>query len=293
MTAEVSVVIVSYNVRDQLANCLRSVLASAGVRPEIVVVDNASSDGSSEMLRAEFPQVRLVTNPENRGFATASNQGIRQTLGACVLSLNPDTVVEPDAIVRLAVYLDSHPDVGAVGPKIMRPDGSLDLAGRRSFPSPGVAFFRLTRFSRLFPRNARLARYNLTYRSEDDEQEIDSGSGACLLLRRTALDRVGLFDEDFFMYGEDLDLCYRLKHAGWRVMYQPGAVILHHKGQSARKDSYRMIREFHRSMATFFRKHYRSATPTPVAWVIFAGIWIRCAGQLALNAIRRDKRVSK
>ncbi len=293
MPAAVSVVIVSYDVKGRLATCIRSVLASRDVKVELHVVDNGSTDGSPALVRGEFAGVQLIENPDNRGFAAASNQGIRATRAPYVLSLNPDTEVEPDAIAKLAEYMEAHSEVGAVGPKIVRPDGSLDLASRRSFPSPSVAFFRLSRLSRLFPAHHRLARYNLTYRSPDVSQEIDSGTGACLLFRRAALDQVGLFDEAFFMYGEDLDLCYRLKASGWKVMYHPSAVILHHKGQSSRKQSYRMIREFHRSMVTFFGKHYRSTTSAPVARVIVAGIWLRCAGQLFLNALRREKRVSK
>jgi GT2 family glycosyltransferase len=289
----VAVVIVSFNVRDLLRDCLQSVLAPEGVSLELVVVDNASSDGSVEMVLQEFPSVCLIKNDRNRGFSAASNQGIKATRGAYVLSLNPDTVLHAGALASLAGYLDGHPAVGAVGPKIVRPDGSLDLAARRSFPSPAVAFFRLTLLSRLFPHNPRFARYNLTDRSPDEEQEIDSGTAACLMLRREALDQVGNFDEDYFMYGEDLDLCFRLKAAGWRIMYLPTAVVLHIKGQSSQQRSNAMLRAFHRSMWIFFKKHYRQRTPAAAVVMIRLGIELRSLGLQLTNALRRQKRVSR
>jgi GT2 family glycosyltransferase len=283
---------VSYQVKDLLAGCLKS-LAMEEPGLEVVVVDNASHDGSGEMVAADFPKVELIYNQENRGFGAAANQGIAATGAPYVLSLNPDTVVHPGAIDGLRAYLDQHSEVGAVGPKIVRPDGSLDLAARRTFPSPSVALFRLTLLSRLFPRQRRLARYNLTDRSPDVEQEIDAGTAACLMFRRTALEQVGPYDEDFFMYGEDLDLCYRLRAAGWKIVYEPRAVVLHYKGQSSRQRSGAMIREFHKSMWIFFRKHYGRTTPAPIAALIYAGIELRSTGLQVANAIRRNKRVSR
>ncbi|HEY8737032.1 MAG TPA: glycosyltransferase family 2 protein [Candidatus Dormibacteraeota bacterium] len=292
MSADVTAVIVSYQVRQHLARCLRSVLSST-YRPEVIVVDNASADGSPDLVAREFPRVQLIRNSRNLGFATASNQGIRASTRSYVLSLNPDTEVTLSAIRVLRDYLEDHPEVGAVGPKIIRPDGSLDFAARRSFPTVATAFARLSRLSRLFPTSPRFARYNLTYRSPDETQEMDAGTGACLLLRRSALDQVGLFDEAFFMYGEDLDLCYRLKQGGWKIVYLPAAEVLHYKGESSRQVSYRMIREFHRSMLIFFNKHYRSTTPWPVAQLVAAGIAGRCATLLMMNAMRRRKWVSR
>jgi N-acetylglucosaminyl-diphospho-decaprenol L-rhamnosyltransferase len=288
----VAVIIVSYEVRDLLSGCLKS-LAEQGGGLEVVVVDNASSDGSAEMVPEQFPSVRLIRNKENRGFGAAANEGIAVTTAPYVLSLNPDTVLKPGAVEALAGYLDDHSEVGAVGPKIVRPDGSLDLAARRSFPSPAVALLRLTLLSRLFPRSRRLARYNLTHRSPEVAQEIDSGTGACLMFRRQALDQVGVYDEAFFMYGEDLDLCFRLKVAGWKVMYWPQAVVTHYNGQSSRQRSSAMIREFHRSMWIFFQKNYRHTTPAPLAALIYAGIELRATALLLANAVRRDKRVSR
>lgn len=292
MASDVTAVIVSYQVRERLSRCLRSVLRS-NQRPEVVVVDNASTDGSPEMVAREFPGIQVIRNAENLGFAAASNQGIQATTTTYVLSLNPDTEVTLNAIRTMRDYLDGRPDVGAISPKILRPDGSLDFAARRSFPTVTTAFARLSRLSRIFPRSARFARYNLTYRSPDEVQEIDAGTGACLLIRRAVLDQVGLFDEAFFMYGEDLDLCYRLKQAGWKIVYLPTAEVLHYKGESSRQVSYRMIREFHRSMRIFFNKHYRSTTPWPIARMVSAGIAARCASLLLINAMRREKWVSR
>src|SRR5256714_12409007 len=290
--AAVGVVIVSYDVRDLLAGCLTS-LREQGPGLELIVVDNASSDGSAEMVLTNFPDVMVIRNRENRGFGAAANQGIAATSAPYVLSLNPDTVLRPGAIDGMAGYLDQHPRVGAVSPKILRPDGSLDLAARRSFPTPTVALLRLSLLSRLFPKSRRLARYNLTDRSPDVAQEIDAGTGACLLFRRAALTQVGVYDDAFFMYGEDLDLCFRLKEAGWKVMYWPASVIVHYKGRSSRQRSSAMIREFHRSMWIFFRKHYRRNTPAPIAALIYAGIELRSTGLLLATALRREKRVSR
>ena len=292
-SGKVAVVIVSFNVKPLLHGCLQSVLEQSDENLEVVVVDNASTDCSTEMLAREFPHVQLIKNDRNRGFSQASNQGIRATSAPYVLSLNPDTILRPGALARLAGYLEEHSDVGAVGPKIVRPDGSLDLAARRSFPSPKVAFYRLSLLSRIFPRHRALSRYNLTHKSPDVEQDIDSGTAACLMFRRRALDQVGLYDEDFFMYGEDLDLCYRLKAGGWRIVYLPTAVVLHYKGQSSRQRSNAMIREFHRSMWIFFSKHYRRETSAPMSALIRSGIEARSAGLQLTNALRREKRVSR
>ncbi|MCS6803175.1 MAG: glycosyltransferase family 2 protein [Chloroflexota bacterium] len=261
--ADLYIVIVSYNVERLLRDCLRSVIASDGVSAEIVVVDNQSSDGSAAMVRAEFPQARLIESPYNGGFAYANNLALREYLARpagdrprYILLLNPDTVVPPRALAEMTAYLDARPEVGAAGPKLVLPDGSLDYACRRSFPTPAVAFYRLVGLSTLFPRSKRFGRYNLTFLSPEIETEVDSVVGAFMMVRGEVVEEVGLLDEMFFMYGEDLDWAFRIKERGWTIRYNPAVTVLHYKGQSSRQRRARATVEFYRAMELFYRKHY-------------------------------------
>ena len=286
-TPDLAVVIVSYKVRGLLRRCLASVLASdGGLGSEVYVVDNASHDGSAEMVRAEFPGVRLITSDHNGGFPFANNLAlrlIRETHAAWpryVLLLNPDTELDPTALARMVEFLDDHPEAGAAGPKLVRPDGSLDLACRRSFPSPEVSLYRMIGLSRLLPRSRRFGRYNLTFLDPDEVSEVDSVVGAFMMVRGALLDQVGLLDEGFFMYGEDLDWAYRMKARGWRVLYNGRVSVLHHKGASSGQRSRQSTVEFYRAMLVFFRKHYADKTCRPLRWaVVFA---INASASLAL-----------
>jgi len=288
---DLAVIIVNYKACDLLRDCLRSVLANKGVSYCVFVVDNASGDGSVEMVRREFPEVRVQALDRNIGYGPANNLGIKEALAAdipprYILLLNPDTVLPPDALARMVAFLEAHPEAGAVGPKLVRPDGSLDLACRRSFPTPAVSFYRLSGLSRLFPKSRRFARYNLTYLDPDCLTEVDSLVGACMLLRREALEQVGLFDEAFFMYGEDLDLCYRLKQHGWKVFYNPAVTVLHYKGESSRRNSARANYEFYRAMLLFHRKHYARNTFFVVNWLITIAVVFLGGLALLRNAVR-------
>lgn len=270
---DVSVVIVNYNVRDLLRDCLRSLEPNLReLRGEVWVVDNASRDGSADMVAAEFPRVRLIRNAKNRGYAAANNQAIRQARGRYVLVLNPDTVLPPNAVSACLAELDHHPDIGALGPKLVLADGSLDRACRRSFPSPEVAFFRLSGLAKLFPNHPRIARYNLLDVDEDTPLDVDSVVGAFMLVRREVIERVGIFDEAFRMYGEDLDWAYRIKAAGWRVRYHPAVVVLHYKGQSSRQRPASSIRAFHHAMHVFYDKHYAAQHGAPFNALVHAAI---------------------
>jgi len=292
---DLSIVIVSYNTAALLRSCLDSIARSEGLgTAETWVVDNASTDGSAELVAADFPWVQLIRSPRNGGYAYANNLALRQARGRRVLLLNPDTEVGPRAIADLLSYLDAHPEVGMVGPKIVRPDGSLDLACRRSFPTPEIAFYRLVGLSHLFPRSRRFGRYNLTYLDPNEEAEIDSGVGACMLVRREAIEQAGLLDERFFMYGEDMDWAYRIKERGWRIRYNPRVAVLHRKGSSSRQQSQRMTLAFYRSMYLFYAKHYRARTIFALDWLIVCGIYLRMAWSLARNALRpaHQRRVS-
>jgi len=254
---DVSVVIVNYNVRDLLRDCLTSLRPDlARLRGEVWVVDNASRDGSVEMVRGEFPWVRLIASSWNRGYSAANNLAIRQAQSRYVLVLNPDTKLPPGAIVDTIAEMDAHPDIGALGPKLVRADGTLDRACRRSFPSPEVAFYRLSGLMRLFPNHPRFARYNLLDVDEDTPLDVDSVVGAFMLVRRAVIEQVGIFDEAFQLYGEDLDWAYRMKQAGWRVRYHPEVVVLHYKRQSTRQRPVSSIRAFYDAMRIFYDKHY-------------------------------------
>lgn len=297
--SDLAVVIVNYNVRDLLRRCLASVLASRGdLSYEVCVVDNASTDMSAAMVQSEFPSVRLIANEENVGYPAANNQGLR-LLGVdqsaeegrpryCLL-LNPDTEVPEDAFARLVAYLDARQDIGVIGPKLLLPDGTLDLACRRSFPTPEVSSYRMLGLSRLFPHSRRFGRYNMTYLDENELAEVDSVVGAFMMIRTRAIDQVGLLDERFWMYGEDLDWAKRIKDDGWRVLYYPEVEVLHVKRASSRQNK-RAQHEFYRAMLIFYHKHYRSETPFLLHLVIMLGLVVKGGRQL-LPAIRQGSAI--
>jgi len=260
---DVSIVILNYNTRDELRSCLAGLVAegssSIGGGPltaEVFVVDNASFDGSADMVAAEFPWVRLIRSPHNGGFANGNNQALRLASGDAILVLNPDSLLGRGGLASLYDVLRRHPEAGMVGPKLLRPDGSMHLACRRSFPTPTVALYRMLGLSRIFPHNPRFGRYNLTYVDPDLPIEVDSVCGACVLIRRSVIERVGLLDERFFMYGEDLDWCLRTRQAGWTVRYEPSIVVQHQHGAASRKRALRTNFHFFRAMDLFYRKHY-------------------------------------
>ena len=269
---DLGIVIVSYKTCGLLRTCLRSVYASQGdFIFDVCVVDNASSDGSAEMVAAEFPQARLITNSGNIGYPSANNQGLEafgfaETPNAGLqtprfaLLLNPDTELPPDALARMLGFMAEHPRAGAAGPRLVLPDGSLDLACRRSLPTPEVCFYKLMGLSRLFPRSRRFGRYNLTYLDPDEVARVGSVVGAFMLVRAEAIAQAGLMDGQFFMYGEDLDWAYRIQEAGWDIYYNPAVTVLHVKRAASRHSSRAQI-EFYRAMDIFYRKHYAAQTP--------------------------------
>lgn len=293
----VSVVIVNHNTADLLSQCLEHLCASRTDRPiTVFVVDNGSTDDSAEVVRARFPSVRLIVSPRNLGFAGGNNLALREILAAVppdadrhehyVLLLNTDCFVEPDTIELTSRFLDEHPHVGVVGPKVVLRNGQLDLACRRSFPTPQSALWKLTGLARRFPNSPRFARYNLTYLDPDLTYEVDSVMGAYMLVRLAAIDDAGLLDESFFMYGEDLDWAFRIKKCGWAVFYYPEARVLHYKGASSSRHSYRLIVEFYRAMYLFHRKHYAPHTFVLLNWLVTTGIVVRGAFALLRNLLR-------
>lgn len=278
---DLAVVIVNYNVAELLRRCLETVFASEGpFTYRVCVVDNCSADGSVAMVRADFPQVEVIANDENVGYPAANNQGLR-ALGVesdapprYALLLNPDTEVPPEAFARLLAYMDASPAVGVVGPRLVKPDGSLDLACRRGFDSMSALIYRMVGLSRLFPRSRRFARYNMTYLDEHELAEVDSVVGAFMLVRSEAICQAGLLDDRFWMYGEDLDWSKRIRDAGWKVIYNPAVTVLHVKRASSRQNPRAQV-EFYRAMLLFYYKHYRRSTSLWLHWLILLGIALK------------------
>jgi GT2 family glycosyltransferase len=289
----VSAIIVSYNVRTLLLDAVRSLFEHTGAPVEAIVVDNGSQDGSADAVSEEFSQAKVIRLAENVGFSKANNIGFHHAAGKFILLLNPDVLLDAECVGRMADLLLIHPEVGAVGPRLRRPDGGLDLAARRSFPTPRVALYRLSGLSRLFPHSKRFNQYNLGAERDDVPHEIDAGTAACLLVRRAAIDQVGFFDPDFFMYGEDLDLCFRIKQGGWKIHYLPSAGALHLKGQSTRQVTGPMLFAFHSAMWTFHHKHYASDLPAFANGLVWASIWGRWATLNLRSALANDPRVSR
>ncbi len=298
---DLGIVIVNWNTRDLLRRCLQTTLASEGVDFRVVVVDNASADGSPAMVRREFPGVELIAERENLGYPRGNNIGLRR-LGyrgigdvavdapRYALLLNPDTELAPDSLCRMTQFMDSRPDIGIAGPKLVLNDGSLDKACRRGFPTPLVSFYHYSGLARLFPRNRRFGRYNMTFADEDQELEVDSVVGAYMQLRRAAIAKAGLLDESFFMYGEDLDWAFRVKQAGYKVWYQPAVRVRHVKRAASRK-SPRAQFEFWRAMLIFYRKHFRRDTLFPVHLLILAALLFK-GGPGLWQEIRNPRRTA-
>jgi GT2 family glycosyltransferase len=274
---ELSIVIVNYNVRNLLENCLHSVQAALGdIRSQIFVVDNNSDDGSVEMITERFPDVHVIANQENVGFARANNQALILSKGRYLLLLNPDTLVQEDSFSAMISFFESHPDVGLASCKIINPDGSLEQACRRSFPSPWVAFTKLTGLSSLFPKSKLFAKYNLTYLDENEGYEVDAVSGSFMFLRREVYDRIGGLDEQYFMYGEDLDWCYRVQSNGWKVQYVPDTQIVHYGGESTSRSSIDARAIFYQAMDVFTAKNLKISKPglTIIRLGIKLRLWI-------------------
>jgi N-acetylglucosaminyl-diphospho-decaprenol L-rhamnosyltransferase len=267
--ADLSVVVVSWNVRDLLRRCLLSI-APTGGSCEIIVVDNGSTDGSPEMVRAEFPHVRLIANPDNRGFTAANNQGLAAAHGRYLLLLNPDAELTGDALATMAAYLDDHPAAGALGPQLRYPDGSLQ-SSRRRFPTFATALVESTVIQEWWRDNRILRRYYMAETPDDVTQPVDWLVGACLLVRRQVYEQVGGLDEGFFMYSEELDWCRRIKAAGWEIVYLPSAVVVHHEGKSSEQVVAARHIYFQSSKVRYFRKHHGAVEAEALRWFLLAG----------------------
>ena len=252
---KLSIVIVNYNVKYFLEKCLESVLtAIQNIPTEIFVVDNQSSDGSLEYLQPKFPQVTFIANDENVGFSKANNQAIRLAKGEYILLLNPDTVIYENTLINTCDFMDKHPEAGGLGVKMLDGNGKFLPESKRGFPSPWNSFCKMSGLSTFFPNSKVFGQYHLRYLDENSVHEIDVLAGAFMLLRKTVLDKIGLLDETFFMYGEDIDLSYRIRLGGFINYYFPEPII-HYKGESTKKDI-KYVRIFYNAMRIFYDKHY-------------------------------------
>jgi hypothetical protein len=290
---DVSISIVNYNARNYLDDCIRSITESIKRHSyEVIVVDNASFDSSANMVSQKYPEVKIIRNYSNLGFIKANNMGIKASSGRYIMSLNNDTKILGGTIDKLVEFMDNNPDAGAVGPKLLNSDSSVQLQARRGFPTPINSLFYFSGLSRLFPKSRLMGGYLLTYLDDKTAMEVDSLCGAAMVVRREVIDKVGLMDEGYFMYGDDIDWCYKIKQAGWKVYYLPEAEMIHYGGRGgSRRQSYRNIFEFHRAMAIFYWKHYSKNHLFMLNWLVYSGIWLKCAVELIRNVFRKEKYV--
>jgi N-acetylglucosaminyl-diphospho-decaprenol L-rhamnosyltransferase len=294
----VHIVIPSHSTAQLLCQCLDSLRAQeGGLTREIYVVDNASTDDSVERVRKGYPEVHLLASEYNGGFAYAVNLALRRILAErqdqahpyYVLLLNTDTELPPTALARMVDFMEEHPQAGAAGPRLVMGDGRLDRACRRSFPSPRVAFYRLSGLDRVFPRSRRFGQYNLTYLDERQTTEVDSVCGAFMLVRGQVVETVGLLDEAYFMYGEDLDWAYRIKEQGWKIYYHPQVEVRHWKRASSRQRPWASLRHFYQAMRIFHGKYYAPRYPWVVNQLIRLGISLHQGIATVGNLFRSNK----
>ncbi len=287
---DLSIIILSYKSKSDLGRLLPSVYASkTGFGYEVIVVDNGSGDGTadwaeSQIQNPEYKNLKVVRN-KNTGFAHGNNLGISRSSGKYILLLNPDTKIEADTLEVMLRFMEARPEVGISGCKVLKPDNSLDLASRRRFPNPWNAF------ARLFLKHNK--NYNMLDSDENQPQEVDSVMGAFLLIRRSVMEKIGLLDESFFMYGEDIDWCWRCKEAGFQVWYYPKTKITHFKGSSSKKTPFKALAWFHEAMWVFYRKHYSRRYPFFMNWLVWCGIRSRLVFLVCLNFFKKDRVVSK
>lgn len=287
---DLSVIILNYNTKDLLTKCLEAVFASEldGRQVEVLVVDNASTDGSGEMVKKEFPQVRLIQSQKNLGFSGGNNLGLKKAKGRYILFLNPDTEVFPEALVKMIEFMDGHPQVGVSTPKTLLFSGEMDPDCHRGFPTPWASVCYFLGLERIFPKSRIFGQYHQFYLDLNQVHEIDAGFGTFMFVRREALEEAGDWDEDYFFYGEDLDLFYRIKKAGWKAMFYPEALLYHHKGAASglrkeskgvtkvdRKTRIRAARASIRAMEIFYQKFYRDKYPSWLTLIVLVGIRVK------------------
>lgn len=285
---KLSIIVVNYNVEHFLEQCLLSVQrAIKGIDAEVWVVDNNSVDGSVEMVRSRFPWVKLIASRENHGFSRGNNLAIAQSSGEYVLLLNPDTVVEEDTFSKVITFMDAHPEAGGLGVKMIDGNGKFLPESKRGLPTPEVAFYKIFGLAALFPKSRKFGRYHLGFLSNDEINEVEILSGAFMFMRKSALDKVGLLDEDFFMYGEDIDLSWRLIQGGYKNYYFPETRIIHYKGESTKKSSINYVFVFYRAMIIFARKHFTERNVRHFSLFINMAIYFRAGLAIVSRFLQR------
>jgi GT2 family glycosyltransferase len=285
---KLSIIIVNYNVRYFLEQALLSVRrATEGMAAEVFVVDNNSKDDSVAMVREKFPEVHLIANKHNPGFSTANNQAIKLSKGEYVLLLNPDTVVEEETFKKCCDFMDAHPDAGGLGAKMIDGSGNFLPESKRGFPSPWVAFCKTFGLSRFFPKSKRFNYYHLGYLSENGNHEVDVLAGAFMLMRKSVLDKIGLLDETFFMYGEDIDLSYRIIKGGYKNYYFSDTQIIHYKGESTKKGSLNYVKVFYNAMIIFAKKHFVGQKAAGFILMLQMAIYFRAFLTLVANFLKK------
>ena len=269
-TLVLSIIIVNFNSCEYITKCLESILKDTKeMETEIIVVDNSSADNSVAVIRKLYPQVLVIENPRNIGFAAANNIAIKKARGKYILVLNPDTIISTGTTIELLNFMTLHPEIGMLSPKLIRQDGSLDTACRRSFPTPFDIYFHLLGLDRLFPNSKLFAHYNLSYLNPSESCEVDCVAGAFMLVRSAAVNMVGLMDERFFMYVEDIDWAHRFRLQGWQVYYYANREVLHYKHGSTNKEKNGMLPEFYKALYQGYDKFYAQQTPTIFNWTMF------------------------
>jgi GT2 family glycosyltransferase len=286
---KISVIIVNYNVEHFLEQCLNSAFdALKNVEGEIWVVDNNSIDGSMKMVKQKFPEVLLIENKNNVGFSVANNQAIKKSNGEYVLLLNPDTVVEEDTFEKVVSFMDEHPDAGGLGVKMIDGKGNFLPESKRGLPTPSVAFYKIFGLSSILPKSKKFGKYHLGFLDKDETHEIEILSGAFMLMRKETLDKVGLLDENFFMYGEDIDLSWRIIKGGYKNYYYPGTRIIHYKGESTKKTSVNYVFVFYKAMVIFAKKHFSQKNAKTFSFLINLAIYFRAGIALFTRFIKKS-----
>lgn len=288
---QLSIIIVNYNVKYFLEQCLQSVLlATKNCTAEIFVVDNNSTDGSKQFLEPLFKEVHFIWLPKNIGFAKANNIALAKTSGDYILFLNPDTIVAEDSFEKTIAFLQNNTAIGALGVKMIDGSGQFLKESKRAFPSPSISLFKILGLANLFPKSRLFAKYHLGHLSVNENNEVDILSGAFMLVPKVVLNVVGNFDEAFFMYGEDIDLSYRIQKAGYKNYYFAKTTILHFKGESTKKGSLNYVRLFYKAMNLFVHKHYKSGNATVFTFLINIGIWFRASLATLTSVFKVDKK---
>lgn len=286
---DLSIIIVNFNTEKLTLDCLKSIYKSVtSYNIEVFVVDNASSDSSVEAINKHFPQVNLIQNNENVGFSKANNQAIKLSIGRYVLLLNSDTILNKDTLQAMISYMDEQPSVGASGCEVNLSNGQLDKACHRGFPTPEASFYYMSGLAKKFPNNPKYNLYHKSYLNMKEIHEIDCLVGAFMMVRKEVVEQVGMLDETFFMYGEDIDWCYRIKESGWKITYNPTVSIIHYKGASSKKKPYKIVYEFHRAMYIFHKKHYEKKYSFIENNCIYAGIAIKFLVELLKNNLKKS-----